>query len=209
MSKGNFLHTLDRRPLILRKSPMGANHPPASNDQMKKSRRNRPDCGSCFRENTREIFFAVVPKIFNSRATAKKFSRHSFSTANQTCLRTTTSKTALSVKLSYSPMLYVHGDTAPMLPSIRIRCHLIRWIRPPILRTNNTNMRLSFIKNVIPICFYLSMNYICRANRMLTNQKSTYCEKIYFYWFCTGCSTYGLHEGTLRVSRRRTTRRAI
>nr|WP_235290077.1 DUF1661 domain-containing protein [Porphyromonas gulae] len=94
-------------------------------------RRNRPDYGSCFRENTRENFFAVVPKIFNSRAKTKKFSRHSFSTANQTCLRTTATKTALSVELSYSPMLYVHGDTSPMLPCIRIRCRLIRWIRPP------------------------------------------------------------------------------
>ncbi|ATS00529.1 hypothetical protein CS549_05300 [Porphyromonas gingivalis] len=87
---------------------------------------NRPDCGSCFRENTRENFFVLVPKIFNSRAKTKKFSRHSFSNANQACLRTTTTKTALSIELSYSPMLSVHGDTSPMLPCIRMQSLLIR-----------------------------------------------------------------------------------
>ncbi|ERJ70451.1 hypothetical protein CLI72_05385 [Porphyromonas gingivalis] len=68
----------------------------------------------------------MVPKIFNSRAKTKKFSRHSFSNANQACLRTTTTKTALSIELSYSPMLSVHGDTSPMLPCIRMQSPLIR-----------------------------------------------------------------------------------
>nr|WP_080732316.1 DUF1661 domain-containing protein [Porphyromonas gulae] len=51
-------------------------------------RRNRPDYGSCFRENTRENFFAVVPKIFNSRAKTKKFSRHVFTDADRAIFRT-------------------------------------------------------------------------------------------------------------------------
>ncbi|BAK24489.1 hypothetical protein PGTDC60_0319 [Porphyromonas gingivalis TDC60] len=34
---------------------------------MKKSRRNRADCGSCFRENTHENFFVLARKFFTSR----------------------------------------------------------------------------------------------------------------------------------------------
>ncbi|ERJ66902.1 hypothetical protein HMPREF1988_01624 [Porphyromonas gingivalis F0185] len=41
-------------------------------------------------------------------------------------MRTTTTKTALSIELSYSPMLSVHGDTSPMLPCIRMQSLLIR-----------------------------------------------------------------------------------
>nr|WP_262908556.1 DUF1661 domain-containing protein [Porphyromonas gingivalis] len=38
----------------------------------------------------REIFFAVAPKIFNSRAKTKKFSRHVFTNADQVIFRTKT-----------------------------------------------------------------------------------------------------------------------
>nr|WP_155275312.1 DUF1661 domain-containing protein [Porphyromonas gulae] len=45
---------------------------------MKFSSRKRSDCGACFPEKRREIFFAVAREIFRSRAKTEKFPRYVF-----------------------------------------------------------------------------------------------------------------------------------
>ncbi|WP_369684667.1 DUF1661 domain-containing protein [Porphyromonas gulae] len=49
------------------------------------STRHRPDCGSCFRENSRRNYFvstrknfSSTPEFFTSRTKTKKFTRHVF-----------------------------------------------------------------------------------------------------------------------------------
>nr|WP_230623867.1 DUF1661 domain-containing protein [Porphyromonas gulae] len=59
--------------------PLG--HPKQNRNNFFSSRK-RPNCGSCFGENSRVKNFAPARKFFSSRAKTKKFSRHVFQTTS-------------------------------------------------------------------------------------------------------------------------------